>query len=127
MSIIPEDLKYTKEHEWVRIDGGVATIGVTDYAQHEAGDIVFLELPKVGASVSQGQAIGVLETVKSVSDIYSPISGTVAEVNAPLAATPENINKDAYSNWVCKITSSKAAELEGLLSAMAYAQLVGEA
>lgn len=100
MSNVPADLKYTDEHEWVRTEAdGTLTVGITDHAQNTLGDIVFLELPEVGKTVSAGDAVGVVESVKAASDIYSPVSGEVVEVNAAIADTPDQVNSDAYASW----------------------------
>src|SRR5262250_3274996 len=99
----PADLKYTKEHEWIKADGDEATIGITSYAQESLGDIVFVDLPKVGAELTAGKTFGSVESVKAVSDLYAPASGTVTEINSELATSPEKINKDAHSAWIMKI------------------------
>ncbi len=122
----PADFKYTKEHEWIKANGSTATIGITSHAQESLGDIVFVELPKVGAEVAKGKTFGSVESVKAVSDLYSPASGTVTEVNADLATTPENINKDAHSAWLIKINLQDAAELNSLLSSADYEKFVAE-
>jgi glycine cleavage system H protein len=122
----PTDFKYTKEHEWIKPNGGTATVGITNHAQESLGDIVFVELPKVGAQVSKGKTFGSVESVKAVSDLYAPASGTVTEVNAELATAPESINKDAHSAWLMKITLKDAAELESLLSPADYEKFVAE-
>src|SRR5579872_5960689 len=100
----PADRKYTKEHEWIKPEGGSATIGITSYAQDSLGDIVFVELPKPGAEVAAGKTFGSVESVKAVSDLYAPATGTVAEVNGELATAPEKINKDAHGSWMIKVT-----------------------
>ncbi len=122
----PADFKYTKEHEWINPNGPTATIGITSHAQESLGDIVFVELPKVGTEVAKGKTFGSVESVKAVSDLYSPASGTVTEVNADLATAPENINKDAHSAWLIKITLKDAAELNSLLSSEDYEKFVAE-
>jgi len=122
----PTDFKYTKEHEWIRTDGANATIGITSHAQDSLGDIVFVELPKVGAEISAGKVFGSVESVKAVSDLYAPASGTVTEVNGELATAPENINKDAHSDWMIKIALKDAGELGSLLSASDYEKFVAE-
>ena len=122
----PADYKYTKEHEWLKSDGKTATIGITSYAQDSLGDIVFVELPKVGAELSAGKTFGSVESVKAVSDLYAPASGTVTEVNGELATAPEKINKDAHSAWLIKITLKNPAELNSLLSAQDYEKFVSE-
>ena len=123
----PEDLKYTKEHEWVLIEGGTATVGITDYAQDQLGDIVFVELPAVGDKVSKEDAFGVVESVKAVSDIYAPLSGKVIEVNDDLPDDPEMLNEDPYGDgWVVKIEITDPTDLDDLLDAVAYQQYVEE-
>lgn len=125
MTMYPEELRYTKEHEWVRLEGDTATIGITDHAQQELGDIVYAELPKVGARVEQGQTLGSVESVKAVSDIYSPVSGEVIEVNEALAQTPEKINQDPHGEaWLAKIRVSAPEEVSKLLSAADYESYV---
>jgi len=122
----PTDFKYTKEHEWIKADGKNATIGITSHAQDSLGDIVFVELPKVGADISSGKVFGSVESVKAVSDLYAPASGTVTEVNAELATAPEKINKDAHSAWMLKIALKDPGELNSLLSAADYEKFVAE-
>ena len=122
----PADFKYTKEHEWIKADGKNATIGITNYAQESLGDIVFVELPKVGAQISAGKSFGSIESVKAVSDIYAPVSGSVTEVNGELATAPENINKDAHSAWMIKVAMKDPAELKSLMSAADYEKFVAE-
>jgi glycine cleavage system H protein len=122
----PNDLKYTKSHEWVKADGKTASIGITNYAQESLGDIVFVDLPKAGTEVTAGKSFGSIESVKAVSDLYSPISGTVAEVNAELATAPEKINKDAHATWMLKINLKNPDELKSLLSAADYEKLTTE-
>lgn len=122
----PEDLRYTKEHEWVRITGDVGTIGITDHAQKELGDIVYVDLPKVGAHIEQGKSLGSVESVKAVSDIYSPVSGEVTEVNETLAQAPEKLNQDPHgAAWLVKLRLSASNEAKGLLSAADYQAYVG--
>ena len=122
----PEDLRYTKEHEWVRVEGGVGTIGITDHAQKELGDIVYVDLPKVGAHIEQGKSLGSVESVKAVSDIYSPVSGEVTEVNETLAQAPEKLNQDPYgAAWLVKLSMTAPDEAKGLLSAADYHAYVG--
>lgn len=124
MSLVPDGLKYTKDHEWAKFDGAVATVGVTDHAQRELGDIVFVELPKVGAVVNAGQSFGTIEAVKTVAELYAPVSGTIAEVNTALSADAGVINHDPYgSGWIIKVTVDKPSE-EGLLDAMGYKALI---
>ena len=122
----PADYKYTKEHEWLKSDGNTATIGITSYAQDSLGDIVFVELPKVGAELSAGKTFGSVESVKAVSDLYAPASGTVTEVNGELATAPEKINKDAHSAWMIKIALKNPGDLNSLLSAADYEKFVAE-
>ena len=122
----PAEYKYTKEHEWLKSDGSTATIGITDYAQQSLGDIVFVDLPKVGTELAAGKAFGSVESVKAVSDLYAPASGTVAEVNSELATAPEKINKDAHGSWMVKITLKNPGELSSLLSAADYDKFVAE-
>lgn len=122
----PADFRYTKEHEWIKADGKSGTIGITNHAQESLGDIVFVELPKVGAELAAGKAFGSVESVKAVSDIYAPASGTVTEVNSELATAPEKINKDAHSAWMVKITLKNPSELNALLSAADYEKFVAE-
>jgi glycine cleavage system H protein len=122
----PADYKYTKEHEWLKADGKTATIGITSYAQDSLGDIVFVDLPKVGAELSAGKTFGSVESVKAVSDLYAPASGTVTEINGELATAPEKINKDAHGSWMIKITLKNPSELNSLLSATDYEKFVAE-
>lgn len=122
----PEDLRYTKEHEWVRTEGDIGTIGITDHAQKELGDIVYVDLPKVGARIEQGKSLGSVESVKAVSDIYSPVSGEVAEVNESLAQAPEKLNQDPHgAAWLVKLRLSAPDEVKHLLSAADYQNYVG--
>lgn len=122
----PADFKYTKEHEWIKADGKNATVGITNYAQESLGDIVFVELPKVGSEIVAGKTFGSVESVKAVSDLYAPASGAVAEINTELATAPEKINKDAHSAWLIKITLKNPSELNSLLSAQDYEKFVSE-
>jgi glycine cleavage system H protein len=124
----PEDLRYSKEHEWIRVAGETATVGITDFAQQELGDVVFVELPAVGSSFKRGQAFGFVESVKAVSDIYAPASGTVTEINERLASEPELLNRDPYGeSWLIRIHLSEAAEVADLMDAAAYRAFVHEA
>jgi len=117
----PEELKYTEEHEWVLVEGDLATIGISDFAQDSLGDVVFVELPEVGTEVTAGKAFGVVESVKAVSDVYAPVSGTVEEVNEELPEAPEIINTSPYGDgWMVKIRISDPVELDGLMDAAAY-------
>jgi glycine cleavage system H protein len=122
----PTDFKYTKEHEWIKVDGNNATVGITTYAQESLGDIVFVELPKTGAELTAGKTFGSVESVKAVSDLYAPVSGTVTEVNGDLATSPEKINKDAHGAWMLKMTLKDPGELSGLLSAADYEKFVSD-
>ena len=126
MSTYPEEFRYTKEHEWVRLEGEVGTVGITDHAQKELGDIVYVDLPKVGTRVEQGKTIGSVESVKAVSDIYSPVSGEVLEVNEQLAEAPEKLNQDPHgAAWLVKIRVSAPEELRGLMTAAEYRSYAG--
>ncbi len=127
MANVPQDLRYTKEHEYVKSDGGdVVTVGITDYAQGELGDIVFVELPKVGARVEAMQSFGTIEAVKAVSDLYSPISGEVVEVNDALDADPAKVNADPYGDgWMIRVRADDPSQAEGLMDAAAYEKLIG--
>lgn len=117
----PEDLKYTKEHEWVKVDGDSVTIGITDYAQDSLGDVVYVELPEADATITSGETFGVVESVKAVSDLYAPVSGTVAEVNDSVVDSPETINDEPYGDgWLLKVELSDTGELDGLMSAADY-------
>ncbi len=122
----PSDFKYTKEHEWIKADGNTATIGITHYAQESLGDIVFVDLPKVGTEITAGKTFGSVESVKAVSDLYAPASGMVTDVNGELATAPEKINKDAHSAWMLKLTIKNPGELDSLLSAADYEKFVAE-
>ena len=122
----PADLKYTKEHEWIKIEGNTGTIGITDYAQNSLGDIVFVELPKPGTDITTGKSFGTVESVKAVSDLYAPVSGTVTEVNPDLANAPEKVNTDAHSAWMVKVTLKDPAEANALMSAADYEKFVSE-
>jgi len=119
----PTDRKYTKEHEWIAPDG---TVGITQYAQESLGDIVFVDLPKVGTEISAGKTFGTVESVKAVSDLYAPASGTVTDVNGELATSPEKVNKDAHGSWMIKIKLKDPGALNGLLSASDYEKFAGE-
>ncbi|MDZ4801435.1 MAG: glycine cleavage system protein GcvH [Bryobacteraceae bacterium] len=122
----PENFRYTKEHEWVLVDGDVGTIGITDHAQHELGDIVFVDLPRVGTTVSQGKTIGSVESVKAVSDIYSPVSGEIVEINTALADAPEKLNDEPHgAAWLVKIRLSAPDEIKNLLSVDDYRSYIG--
>src|SRR6187200_133717 len=121
----PENLRYTKDHEWVKIDGDEATVGITDFAQRELGDIVYVEIESVGKDLQGGEIFGTVEAVKTVSDLYLPISGTVTEVNANINSNPETVNTDPYGEgWMIKMKLTNPSELDGLLTAEAYQNLV---
>lgn len=123
----PADFRYTKDHEWIKVDAGVGTIGITDYAQHELGDVVFVELPKVGARIKAGESFGSVESVKAVSDIFSPVTGEITEINSLLVDAPEKINSDPHgSAWLVRIKLDKAAEANSLMDAKAYQAYVDE-
>jgi glycine cleavage system H protein len=122
----PENFRYTKEHQWVRVDGGVGTVGITDHAQTELGDVVYVDLPKPGTILEQGRTMGSVESVKAVSDIFAPVSGEVIEVNEALAAHPEKLNEDPHGvAWMVKIRMSAPAEIDQLLSAAEYEKYAG--
>ena len=122
----PEKYKYAKSHEWLNMDGDTATVGITDYAQESLGDIVFVELPKVGQQLEAGSTFGSVESVKAVSDLYSPVTGTVTEVNEPLNDKPETINEAANDTWLIKLTVTNSDEANALLSAADYEKFVQE-
>jgi glycine cleavage system H protein len=123
----PSDYRYTKEHEWIKVSGDAGTIGITDYAQHELGDVVFAELPAVGTKITTGQTFGTIESVKAVSEIYAPVSGEVTEANAALSSTPEIVNSDPHgSAWLIKIKLSNPSEVSGLMDAAAYQAFISE-
>ena len=122
----PENFRYTKEHEWVHVDGDIATIGITDHAQHELGDIVYVDLPKVGAHLEQGKSLGSVESVKAVSDVYAPVGGEVTEINGMLADAPEKLNEDPHgAAWLIKLKLSDAGQLQNLMTAAEYQTYVG--
>jgi glycine cleavage system H protein len=127
MSNVPGGLRYAKSHEWLKLESdGTASIGITDYAQGALGDITFVQLPKVGASLKAGEAFGVVESVKAASDVYAPVSGTVLAVNAALDKTPEILNRDSYADgWIMKLKVADPASVNGLLDAEAYGRLIG--
>lgn len=122
----PADFKYTKEHEWIKADGKTATVGITQHAQEALGDIVFVDLPKTGTELSKGKSFGTVESVKAVSDLYAPASGTVTAINENLATAPEKINSDPHGSWMVKITLKDPNELQSLLSAADYEKFVAE-
>jgi glycine cleavage system H protein len=122
----PEKYNYTREHEWVDVNGNVGTVGITDYAQNSLGDIVFVDAPKVGTKVEKGAVFGSVESVKAVSDLYSPVTGTVTEVNEELHSSPEKINSDAHGAWIIKVELSDPSEVGSLLSAADYEKFIAE-
>lgn len=124
---IPANLKYTKDHEWIKIDGNIATVGITDFAQGELGDIVYVDISSVGQSLNQHDVFGTVEAVKTVSDLFMPLSGKVTEFNKSLESGPEKVNSDPYGDgWMVKVEISNAAEASGLLSADQYKELIGK-
>jgi glycine cleavage system H protein len=126
--MVPADLRYTKDHEWVRVEGDTATIGVTDFAASQLGDVVFVDLPAVGKAVEQFATFGVVESVKAVSDLYAPLSGEVVAVNGDLGAKPELVNSDPFgAGWMIRVKVGDAAQVEGLLDAAGYEKLTAEA
>ena len=123
--MIPEKLKYTEEHEWIKLDGDIATIGITDYAQSELGDIVFVELPSLGEIVRKGDVIGTIEAVKTVADIFAPINGEIIEINTEIESNPEHVNSDPYKNgWMIKIKVKDVSAVNELLNSSAYTDLI---
>lgn len=122
----PANLRYTEDHEWISLDGNIATIGITDYAQRELGDIVYVEVDTIGKSLEAGAVFGTVEAVKTVSDLFLPVSGTVTELNPDLAGSPESVNNDPYgAGWMVKMTVNNPADVEALLDAAAYEAMVG--
>ena len=126
MSKILEGLKYSESHEWVKVEGNIAVVGVSDFAQKEMGDITYVDMPAIDDEVSQGEEFGALESVKASSDLISPVSGVVVEVNEALEDAPEKVNEDAYGSWIIKVEMSDPAELDALLDAAGYKALIGE-
>jgi len=123
----PENLKYTKDHEWLLVDGDTGTVGITDYAQGELGDVVFVELPAVGRTVNQHETFGTIEAVKAVSDLFAPVAGAIVEVNKDIEKTPELVNKDPYGKgWMVKVKLANPNDVASLLSAAAYRELTGK-
>ena len=122
----PANYRYTKEHEWIQVDGKIGTVGITDYAQNSLGDIVFVDLPKVGDTIEAGKSFGSVESVKAVSDLFAPVSGTVTAVNDELKDAPEKINLDANTTWMLKIELSDATQVDGLLTAADYEKFTSE-
>ena len=123
---IKDNLRYAESHEWVSLDGDIATIGITDYAQHALGDIVYVDMPEVGDEVTAGEDFGAVESVKAASDLYSPVSGEVVEINEALEDEPGLINQDAFANWIMKVKVSDPSEVENLLDAEAYTKICEE-
>ena len=123
MSKVIEGIKYADSHEWVRMEGNIGFIGISDYAQHSLGDIVYVDLPSEGDEISKGEEFGAVESVKAASDLYSPVSGTIIEINSELESAPELINQDAYENWIIKVELSDPSELDSLLDAAAYEKI----
>jgi glycine cleavage system H protein len=125
--MVPQDLRYTKEHEWVRVEGDIATVGITEFAAEQLGDIVFVELPEIGRTVTQFAAVGVIESVKAVSDLFAPLSGEVVESNAELSTAPELLNGDPFGKgWMLRIKVADAAQVKGLLDSAAYEELTAD-
>ncbi len=123
----PSDYRYTKEHEWIRLQGDIATLGITDYAQHELGDVVYADLPTAGTKLTAGKSFGTVESVKAVSEIFAPVSGEVTEINASLAATPELINTDPHGQgWLIKLKGADASKIAGLMDSAAYQAYIAE-
>ncbi|HEX2851028.1 MAG TPA: glycine cleavage system protein GcvH [Acidimicrobiales bacterium] len=127
MTTVPDDLRYTSDHEWARVEGGRVRIGITDYAQDALGDVVFVQLPEPGVRVEAGASFSEVESTKSVSDIYAPVAGVVVEVNSDLADAPQKLNEDPYGEgWICVIEVADAGEVDGLLDAAAYTKLIAD-
>jgi glycine cleavage system H protein len=125
--MVPKDYRYTKEHEWIRIEGDTGTVGITDYAQHELGDVVFVELPAVGVTLEPGQTLGTVESVKAVSEIYSPVAGKVLAINETLATAPEKLNQDPYgAAWLVKLRLADPQAVSALMDAGAYQAYISE-
>ncbi|HUQ86394.1 MAG TPA: glycine cleavage system protein GcvH [Vicinamibacterales bacterium] len=120
----PADLKYTKEHEWVRVDGSTGTIGITDFAQQQLGDVVYVELPDVGSTITAGQVFGTIESVKAVSELFAPVTGEVSEINSSLKDRPDHVNSKPHETWMVKVKLSNTGELTSLMNAAAYEQLI---
>lgn len=123
MSTVKDNVRYAESHEWVSVEGDIATIGISDYAQHALGDIVYVDMPEEGDEIEAGEAFGAVESVKAASDLISPVSGEVVEVNSALEDNPELINQDAFANWIIKVRVSDPGEVDALLDAAAYAKL----
>ena len=126
MSKVKEDLRYADSHEWVKLEGNIATVGITDYAQHALGDIVYVDMPEVGDEVVAGEEFGAVESVKAASDLISPVTGEVVEINEALEDEPALVNQDAFANWIMKVAVKDPSEVEGLLDAAAYSKICEE-
>ena len=120
----PADLKYTKEHEWIRVDGNVGTIGITDFAQQQLGDVVYVELPDVGSTITAGQVFGTIESVKAVSELFAPVTGEVVETNSSLKDRPDHVNSKPHETWMVKVKLASTGEVSSLMDAAAYEQLI---
>ena len=120
----PADLKYTKEHEWIRVDGNTGAIGITDFAQQQLGDVVYVELPEVGSTITAGNVFGTIESVKAVSELFAPVSGEVVEVNSSLKDRPDHVNSKPHETWMVKVKLSNPGEIASLMNAAAYEQLI---
>lgn len=120
----PADLKYTKEHEWIKVDGSTGTIGITDFAQQQLGDVVYVELPDVGSTMTAGQVFGTIESVKAVSELFAPVTGEVVEINTSLKDRPDHVNSKPHETWMVKVKLSNAGEIGGLMDAGAYESLI---
>ena len=120
----PADLKYTKEHEWIRVDGNTGAIGITDFAQQQLGDVVYVELPEVGSTITAGQVFGTIESVKAVSELFAPVSGEVVETNSSLKDRPDHVNSKPHETWMVKVKLANTGELSGLMDPAAYEQLI---
>jgi glycine cleavage system H protein len=120
----PADLKYTKEHEWIRVDGNTGAIGITDFAQQQLGDVVYVELPEVGSTITAGQVFGTIESVKAVSELFAPVTGAVSEINTSLKDRPDHVNSKPHETWMVKVTLSNPGETGSLMDAEAYEQLI---
>jgi glycine cleavage system H protein len=126
MSNLPDDLRYAKTHEWAKLESdGAVRVGISDFAQEQLGDVVYVELPEIGRRVKAGEAVAVVESVKAASDIYSPVSGEIVEINASLEGAPESINEDAYATWLFRVKADNPAELDALLDAEGYRESAG--
>jgi len=120
----PADLKYTKEHEWIRVDGNTGTIGITDFAQQQLGDVVYVELPEIGSTITAGQVFGTIESVKAVSELFAPVTGEVSEINTSLKDRPDHVNSKPHETWMLKVKLSNPGETASLMNAAAYEQLI---